>query len=111
MVCLTIQRELRVADAVSVTPDERPEVGGVVDIAIEVVVAKHDVSGLTFGIGNHERHNRAAPGHDAGLHAFAVLQREQLYLLAVRGCSECRTSHCSACLCGAAEEENSGRNA
>ena len=79
-VSLAFQRELRPADAVAVTTDQRAKIRtafeiGVVHITVQIVEAEHDVGELAVLVRHWKRLHDAAVSHDARLGAFGVAQR------------------------------------
>src|SRR3984893_17527574 len=68
MVLLAIERKTSVGDPVAVAPYDGSKVAlGIGRIAAQGLVTQHDVARLTAAVGNLERHQTCAVGHDARL--------------------------------------------
>src|SRR6185312_17055202 len=84
VVCVAIEREASMGDAVGVAADQGAEVGlGVAHVAGQVVIAEHDVAALAAAVGGLERDHDAAVVGDFGAQAAMVVERVQLGVAAV----------------------------
>src|SRR5262245_58176726 len=64
-----VEGELALGDAVTVTSDERAEIGGVLQIASEIVVAQDYIPHFSVPIWNLERDHNAPVVHDLSFRA------------------------------------------
>src|ERR1035441_6062997 len=84
------EREFGAADAVAIAADERAEVRSGLEIAVQIIVAEHDVAEFAVLVRHFERLDNAAISHDARLHSLGVAQGVNLDRRAVRHFAEGR---------------------
>ena len=82
--------KLALVNTVSVAANQGTEVGiflyvQVAGVAGQVIKAKHDIAELAGLVGHEQAGQRAAVGHDGGLHSVRVLQGKQLHSRAIFG--------------------------
>ena len=80
----SVQCELACANAVAVTTDQRAKIWAVRHIAVERVVAEHDIYQLAVLVRHLERRDDAAVGHDLGNGTVFVAQRVEIHGRSVR---------------------------
>src|ERR1035441_7348844 len=92
------EREFGAADAVAVAADERAEVRSGLEIAVQIIVAEHDIAEFAVFVRHFERLDDAAVGHDARFHSLAVAQGVNCHRRAVRGIAEGSLADGSDCV-------------
>ena len=78
-VFLAVERELAFGNPVPVTPDHGAEVGGVLDVIGQVVVAEHHITEVAVAVGHFQEDDQAAVVADAGLGALVIAQRVEVH--------------------------------
>src|SRR5690348_3289907 len=74
-----------VGDAVGITSGDGAEVGGIVEIAVEIVVAEDDVSEFAVAVGHFQGNDSGAVGHDRNFGAALVGEDVETDVNAVGG--------------------------
>jgi hypothetical protein len=70
---------LRAADAVAVSADDRAEEGMLAEVAVERIEAEHDVTERPALVGDLDRRDDGAPRRDGDRVAFRVGQRVEIH--------------------------------
>src|SRR6478735_2779467 len=87
LVLHTVEPEPTARDAVRVAADHRTEVGRVREVAVEAVVAEHDVGPATVAVRDAEGLDDRTPREHRDLQVI-VAKHEPFHLGAVAGCAE-----------------------
>ena len=85
---LTVELKMRIGDAIGVAADGRAEESPQADIALEIVMPKHDVVALAMRIGHQQRLQRCAKCDDPRLEAAGCTQHHTLDRAAIRQLAE-----------------------
>src|SRR5579864_225997 len=76
-VCLPVERERSIGDAVGITSDNGAKIGRIRHITFGLVVAENDIRKLPLAVGNTKRQDDATVIHGADFNTVSIGQRVQ----------------------------------